>query len=353
MNQKTKLLLVTTSLVLMTTGCIRGQHLITSLPEATPLAINKHLTVTKSTYLMPPAATITTESTLISELNASPMIKLGPGEYLFYEISQYDSVQNKIITWLKVKSVSSANQTPENIFDISDHKVRISLNYLIFFPQININASPFLIDISNGEKTSLPDEMKNCQSLDIFQKNKYIASCSFNGAVELYFWSPNSLALEQITNCSLEKDECLLPQLSPNGKWIAYYRIPQGGLQSTSVGLYIMPTSCLNKPEGCESQSIGPYEADGIFSWSPDSKYLAVNLDDHIRIYDVGNNSLENFTDLKNLSSYCEISWSPDNNRVIFSQDSLSEYFLTTKSVSLIQGIEPNACVINLIKISQ
>jgi hypothetical protein len=188
----------------MTTGCIRGQHLITSLPEATPLAVNKHLTVTKSTYLMPPAATITTESTLISELNASPIIKLGPGEYLFYEISQYDSVQNKIITWLKVKSVSSANQTPENIFDISDHKVRISLNYLIFFPQININASPFMIDISNGEKISLPDEMKNCQSLDIFQKNKYIASCSFNDEVELYFWSPNSLALGQITRSHLK-----------------------------------------------------------------------------------------------------------------------------------------------------
>jgi hypothetical protein len=360
MKGKQGAFLLVTAILGIQVGCIAPQDNRTTQP-ATAVAASQTLAMPQSTQTQPSSKATTThtpattiKTSLPNDPSISPIKKIEPGEYVFYKISEYDSDQNKIVSWLKLKSVNLMSQSSESILNINNHNVSISSNFLIVLPQEGYDVPAYLIDLNSNEKISLPEMVKeNCQSLDVFQKDNYIASCDFNNSIELYLWSSDSKTLIKITDCSLTKEECSSPQISPNGKWVAYYRKPQGGLQSRSFGLYIMPTSCFAKIDNCESQSKGPFEAFGIYSWSPNNKYLATNLNNKIRIYSVGENSLENHIDLNEISSYCEISWAPDSNRIIYSQDWLYEYSLTNKSVLPIQGIDPNACIVNWIRITQ
>ncbi len=108
---------------------------------------------------------------------------------------------------------------------------------------------------------------------------------------------------------------CHQPTWSPDGKWIAFtYQIDKLGYQPEE-GLYILDTSCIEKPETCQDKLLGPFFSKGLqhipnaMVWSPDSRYIVAWVNQEVWIHD--------FKTGENINTHLEATlppvWLPDN----------------------------------------
>lgn len=135
----------------------------------------------------------------------------------------------------------------------------------------------------------------------------------------------------------------LIPSISPDGKWIAYWSEKDG----LSFGLYLADASTgkiLRKLGTHRLQShIDDYNAyESSLAWSPDSRYLAYIAfgkgHNQLIIADIANTKNNRALDLAQLDGFSNPAWSPDGRFIVVSglkngQSDLYEYEVSTGKI--------------------
>ena len=190
-----------------------------------------------------------------------------------------------------------------------------------------------------------PAVPEKCINLSLFYDQKtWLGSCSF----DIYLKKDDS-NLIQLTHCELNKDMCVSPSWSPDGKWIAYLRSPGGALAGHLNGLFLMKSDCLSQPEKCEKSAIGPFNLSSGFEWSPDSRYIASDSNGNIQVYRLSVNGLILYKDLMYASNQGSLSWTPDGNSIVYTyfnsvyivniEDGQPKLIFQSKTDILINGV--------------
>ncbi len=148
-----------------------------------------------------------------------------------------------------------------------------------------------------------------------------------------YGWGINIFSLEDQTITLLTNWLDLhinggRPSWSPNGEWVAYLRFLLPSDNPDKNGFYITRTSCLNNPGTCEEQTEGPflsgetlYSQDTFITWSPDSRFLAVNKGvnvNNVQIVDIQTGEERTLISPNDFGAVVSIAWSPDGQWLAF-----------------------------------
>jgi dipeptidyl aminopeptidase/acylaminoacyl peptidase len=127
------------------------------------------------------------------------------------------------------------------------------------------------------------------------------------------------------------------PAWSPDGKWIAFASDHLRG--TLYLDLFLLDTSCINEPETCVDEIIGPITSDRMMSvsepsWSPDSRRLACNCSSFdgiteevdLCVVDIETGRIEKLIDSPNFEVLPN--WSPDGHWIAFQQDYANSVFI-------------------------
>jgi Tol biopolymer transport system component len=128
---------------------------------------------------------------------------------------------------------------------------------------------------------------------------------------------------------------CGLPAWSPDGRWIAYNRGLGGAGTSDLLGLYLLDTECLGDPSTCANSQRGPFNGDGPFTWSPDSRYLAGQWGPIVRIFEVTDEGAKPVRDVEIEHSSSDLAWSPDGQWIAYTAGNKIMLILATGGEAL------------------
>lgn len=133
-------------------------------------------------------------------------------------------------------------------------------------------------------------------------------------------------------------------RLSPNGKWLAYYRLFSKGPELIE-GLYITDATCLSEPATCKDKTyrfpmkkLTSDRGNRIINWTSES-HLVVALNNQIQVFDVQEQQkIRVLTVTPNVDFIQNMSWSPDGKWVVVRlQDSGDSLLIATQSGKVTQ----------------
>lgn len=128
-------------------------------------------------------------------------------------------------------------------------------------------------------------------------------------------------------------------RLSPDGKWLAFYRLTSRGPELVD-GLYVLDMSCLSELVTCQAKTqkllikkIEGSRGNRIVSWTSEG-YLAIAVDNDIQIYDISQQKIIRIITVGSTADDIQnMSWSPDGKWIIVNmRNSGNSLLISTKN---------------------
>lgn len=170
------------------------------------------------------------------------------------------------------------------------------------FPEIPVPTStPFSAD----------EELDVCSTngQEENQKERILFTASWDGDNEIYAIQSDGSSIQQLTDNQIQD---VAPLAAPDGQKIAYISFAE---LNTEKRLYVLNTGLpLTNPI-----LIGVSFPFG-YTWDPDSKQLAFASGDDISVVDLTDLSYTNLTRGTVLFSVNDLSWSPNNDKIVFAE---------------------------------
>ncbi len=252
-----------------------------------------------------------TNQAISTNLEAEP---IPPGEYLIY------------FNWNEEKLHLMSIHELEADIPVADRWGVFSPD-AEFFALVRDSTELIIIKRQNqfSTTTTLDVPCRNSPSWSN-DKNWLALECDDNF---IYVFSRNDQSLTRLTNWGQPSVDAFLdPAWSPNGEAIAFFYKDLTSLSpSESNGIYITEVACLYEPSSCKDRTIGPflpYSMPDLFSWSPDSRKLAIYIGDEggsIKVIDI--ETAEESLIMGNLPFIDGLTWTLDNDRISYSIDGL------------------------------
>lgn len=291
----------------------------------TPTIVPASFTSTVETVSNTPLPIQTQEPSLPTAKvqNIPEISKLNPGVYLLY--TPVDGSEIKIYALHLGDNSGTYLFTSSGYFDTSPNG-----KFLAYENSLSKTLDILDIESNRIDNISLPNNI-GCIDISISADGK-VAAC---GGSEIYITSIDNPNWQQLTFWSQKKPEDTwdTPRYSPDNKRLAYFNLADFSY-SKDDGLYITDTQCSNSISTCRVNTAGPIFTQiagspgngSFFSWSPDSRMIALPGYNKISLLDV---QTQNINELKIEGSPTAISWSPAGDMIAFSDDAI---YLTTSN---------------------
>lgn len=313
MNRRIKFKLIAFMLIgLSIISCSLAKPITSSNSETEVTEVSSHATHT---------ATIKEEQTMVSFTPAPTIIKtpilktpigyttFPDGEYILYFIQG------------SLEAISLTNLSRTVLLDFDTNMIYLSEDkqQLVLVPDNYENPKLLNLETLMQEDLSF---LKSCNEIFLINNNKsFLASCwTEQQNYELFLFSRNGKQFTQLTDCEAYFN-CFSAQYTPDGKWISYQKGGNGAVQSSELGLYITPSSCIEISNECDKKAKGPFLFSVEYHWSPNSNYLAsIWARGQIHLYELKDQKIIHLKDLQlpfkdSVEGFC---WSPDSSQIAY-----------------------------------
>jgi hypothetical protein len=111
----------------------------------------------------------------------------------------------------------------------------------------------------------------------------------------IYLVSYPSGKFQQVTKCNTlgEEASCEFPEISPNGKYIAYTGDISSPVPNPRTGIYVADTGCLSEGKACENTVSPILNPPSAYSWAPDSQSIVLADGINIKEYFIPSGKLK------------------------------------------------------------
>ena len=292
-----------------------GCYSITNTPTITPTSLTS--TIETVSHTVSPSQTQEPSLSSVKAPNTPDVSKLNPGVYLLYAPIYGPEIK---IYALRPRDNSTAYLfTPSGYFDTSSNG-----KFLAYRNTISNTLDILDIESNHIDSISLPNNI-GCIDISVSADGKMVAC----GGSEIYITSIDNPNWQQLTFWSQKKPEDTwdTPRYSPDNKLLAYFNLSDFSY-SQNDGLYITDTKCGNSISTCGVNTSGPIFTEiagspgngNFFSWSPDSRMIALPGYNKISLLDL---QTQNINELEIEGSPTAISWSPAGDVIAFSDDAV------------------------------
>jgi len=255
-------------------------------------------------------------STSTNDVFGSPDIsKIQPGIYLLYMPSTGLTINS-----VEVYAIRPGDQNGSHLLTVRGYFDSSPNGKFLAYTNPQSNTLDIL-DLESGyvDRALLPNN--NCIDISVSANGKML-SC---GGTEIFFSSVGNNEWQLLTYWSQKKPEDTwdTPRFSPDDKWLAYFNLGDFS-HSKDDGLYLTNTNCSNSINTCKANTVGPIFSEiagspgngSFFSWSPDSRTIALPGYNKISLLDI---QTKNISELKIDGYPSAASWSPAGDLIAYS----------------------------------